>query len=155
MKKKTGSLIFLATLLLSVSILSILIKKTFNLLDDKTLTINELSAFFYDFQKKISLVSLVSFVVLLIIGLTYYYFQKRVGYVLITNFFYIVSTLFNHISLTDIFLKKLLIATKESSQFLLSTFIAIFFILGGILVSIIGFYALRNLDKRKEKYKIN
>lgn len=155
MKKKIGSLIFLAMLIISVSILYVLAKNTFNLLDDNTLTINHLSTYFYGFQKKISLVSLISFVILLITGLTYYYFQKRMGYVLIANFFYIASTLFNHITLTDMYLQKLLIATKESKQFLLNTFIAIFFILGGILVSVISFYALRNLDKRKGKYKIN
>lgn len=153
MKKKIGSLIFLAILIVSVSILYFLANKTFLMLDDKTLTISDLNKFFNNFQTQISLVSIICFIVLLIVGLVYYYFQKRTGYVLIANLFYIFSTLFNHISLTHIYLKKLSIDINESPQFLLNTFIAVFFILGGILISVIGFYALRNLDKRKGKYK--
>ncbi len=151
-KKQIWSLVFLSILTISCILLFILINKGFNMFNSDTITISDFNITFYKMQKTISLVSISSFIILLIFSLIYYYIYNRITYIVISNIVYIFSTLINYVNLSksyNDFAYKL--TQQASNEHLFNILIGTFFIVGAILVSFIGYYAIRNLNKLKNK----
>lgn len=153
MKRKILTLLFLLLLTAGLSIVTYMCYQSFSLLQNENIKLYDFLKNYNQLHTNISYASIILFVVLLIVSLVYYFYYHRVGYVLITNMFYIVTTLFNYITLSKMYADAVSTENTNSEHYF-NIFIGIFFIVGGILVSVIGFYAIRNFSKFKRN-KIN
>lgn len=146
--KKLIPIIFISVLFVSTVILILLCLKMNNLLSDTALAFQNIQIEYNNLQKQTNTTSILLFSVLLILGFVNYYINKKIKYIAWSNLLYIPVTLFNYVTLNYNFYKMQGLEPNEQSGFWLILFIGSFYILGAILVSVIGVFTIRNLLKR-------
>lgn len=146
--KKLVPVIFIVLLFLSTITLGALCLKMNNLLGDTSLTFQSMQIEYNALQKQTSLISIILFVILLLVGFINYYINQKIKYVAWANLLYVPVTLFTYVTLNYNFYKIQGVEPKEASGFWLILFIGIFYIIGAILVTVIGSFTVRNLHKR-------
>lgn len=148
MKQKVIPIIYLILVFISTSILIALCYKMNNLFAEGSLQFNDLDQKYNSLQKTTNLLSIISFVILLLVGFANFYVNQNMKYIIWSNLLYIPVTLFNYVTLNHKFYEAQGIVPTENSGFWLILFIGIFYIIGAVLTSIIGTFTIRNLNKR-------
>lgn len=154
-KKKLVSLTYLILTLAGAFLLISLSLKTSNVLSSNPLSMQDVQLEYNSLQKQTSLVSIIVFIVLLLIGFINYYTNSNSKYIVLANLLYIPVTLFNYVSLNYSFHKMQGIEPNDSTGFWLLLFIGIFYIIGAIVISVIGYLTIRNLVKRAKPHRNN
>lgn len=139
---------FLVLLLGSAAYLVSLCLNMQNVINDSTLTLHALHTKYNNLQQQTSLIGIVLFAILLLVGFVNFYLNKNAKYIVLANLLYIPITLYSYISLNFNFYEKQGLIPAENSGYWLIVFIGIFYIIGAILVSVIGYFTIRNLNKR-------
>lgn len=152
---KIIKLVFFSILLLGLGIIVPYILKLNDLIEG-----SEINDAFIDrynsLQKHTNVISIIFFVAMLVTGLIYYYKFNKANYLVLAAIPYIMVTLHCYISVNQRFYQLQHINPTESGSFWIITFIGIFYIIGAILISVIGYFAIRNLLQRNTpKHRIN
>ncbi len=148
--KKIISLSFLILLVISAVALISFCFKMNALINDSSLSLQTIQLKYSALQKQTSVLSIVLFIILLLIGFFNFYTSTNAKYIVLANLLYIPITLYNYASLNFNFYKLQGIEPVDSSGFWLILFIGIFYIIGAIVISVIGFFTIRNLVKRNK-----
>lgn len=146
--KKLIPILFISVLFISTVILIFLCSKMNSLVGDTSMSFQNIQIEYNLLQKQTNLASIILFGVLLILGFANYYLNNKIKYIAWSNLLYISVTLFNYVTLNYNFYKIQGLEPNEQSGFWLILFIGVFYILGAILVSVIGSFTIRNLIKR-------
>ena len=101
------------------------------------------------YQKQIGIINIISFMVLLIIGLIHFYLTDKKTLFFLATIAFMASTLIMYVSMNRDFHRLNMIPYNEQSGYWITLFMGIFYILGGILVAAIGYITVRNNRKRK------
>lgn len=147
--QKITSIIYFGVLLITIVLLFNIGSSINNLLNESNISesfINTYGAL----QKKAGLYGIVTFAILLILSLLMYYFSSKTTYVLLTNIIYIALMLFVFVSANQNYFTMQNINYAEKSEYWITVFMGIFYIIGAVLVSAIGYITVRNYSKRSE-----
>ncbi len=99
-------------------------------------------------QKTIGILGIVSFIVLLSISLVLYYLCNSRNYIFLSNLVYIGIILFVFITINKQYYINQNLDYTQQSTYWLTVIMGIFYIIGAILVSAIGYITLRNYINR-------
>ncbi|MBI9067817.1 MAG: hypothetical protein JEZ09_11035 [Salinivirgaceae bacterium] len=102
------------------------------------------------FQKRIGLINICSFVVLLLTSLIEYYKNNNSKLIILANILFMAVSLFLYVSINKSYYQLSGINYLEQSGYWLTLFMGVFYIIGGLLISAIGFITVRNNLKRKK-----
>jgi predicted transporter len=103
---------------------------------------------YFQLQKLISYTSIAIFIVLLLVAFYLFYLTQNKNPILLANILYIGITLIVFIDLNRKFFELHHEIVSKNGTYWLYLFIGIFYILGAILVSAIGYITIKNLNKR-------
>lgn len=140
--------IFYIVFLIGMVALGIMLKQMNQLVDSATNS-TEIVSSYNLLQKQIGIANITFFVVLLIGAFIHYYKKQDQKLILMANILFIAISLFLYTTLNQKFYQLIDAAYKEQSGYWLTLFMGIFYILGGILISAIGYITVRNNLKRK------
>ncbi|MDA3893718.1 MAG: hypothetical protein PF517_18805 [Salinivirgaceae bacterium] len=101
-------------------------------------------------QKSAGLWGIVFFVILLILGLVLYYLSTKKTYIVLTNILYIGLVLFIFITANRSYFAVQNVDYSNKGEYWLTVFMGIFYIIGAVLVSAIGYITVRNYAKRSQ-----
>jgi hypothetical protein len=99
-------------------------------------------------QTNMGVYSIVIFIVLLLISFILYYFTDNRNYVLLSNILYVGVILYVYVSLNKEYLLANNIDYSSSEEYWITVFMGVFYIIGAVLVSAIGYITIRNYTKR-------
>ena len=150
---KIIQIVFLVLLLSSAAYLIILCLNMNSVINNTALTLQALQIKYNSLQQQTNLTSIILFGILLLIGFINYYISGNAKNIVLANLLYIPVTLYNFITLNFNFYKTQGYEPNENSGYWLIVFIGVFYIIGAILVSVIGFFTIRNLNKRSNSLK--
>jgi len=153
--KKSITLTFFFILILSLGILVSFIFKINGLLEGAQLN-TALIDQYNNLQKQTNLISIILFIILLLLGFINYYKYNKANYIALSTLLYVFVTLYCYLSINYRFYELQNINPTESGNFWIFAFIGVFYVVGSILISVIGFYTIRNLLKRNApKQRLN
>lgn len=99
-------------------------------------------------QKKAGLYGIVLFVLLLLVSLVLYYLSKKRSYLILSNLVYLALILYVFVTANQKYFLVQNINYSEKSEYWITVFMGIFYIIGAILVSAISYITMRNFTKR-------
>lgn len=150
---KIIQIVFLVMLLASTAYLIFLSLGMQLVINDSSLSLQTLQVKYNSLQQQANLTSIILFAILLLLGFINFFLNKGAKYIVLANLLYIPVTLYNYITLNFNFYEKQGLIPSENSGYWLIVFIGVFYIVGAILVSVIGFLTVRNLNKRSTLHK--
>jgi len=121
-----------------------------NYLLNNNLVINSIKEY-SALQTKAGIQSIVIFVILLVVSFIIYFLTKRHNYILLSNIIYISFTLYIYITANKDFYVSQDIDYSQQGEYWLTVFMGVFYILGSILVSSIGYITIRNYTKNSRR----
>lgn len=148
-QSKIATLTYFAILLLAIALFVKLSANISGLFDFKELP-EGFDKQYGNMQKKAGITGIISFVVLLLFSVYLYYLTTKSTYIILTNIIYIAFTLFVFVSLNRDYFSVQNITYNEKSEYWITVFMGIFYILGAILVSAIAYITVRNYTKRSQ-----
>lgn len=101
-------------------------------------------------QKNAGMYSIVTFMVLLGFGFLLFYLTTKSTPIILSNIVYITIILYVFITINRDFYVNQNIDYTQQSEYLLTVFIGIFYIIGATLVSAIGYITIRNYLRRSQ-----
>lgn len=146
-KNKIAVLVYYALLLISMALLFNVCLSLSELLQTSPLPDN-LQTTYNALQKKAALMGIIAFVIMLIISLVLYYINSKPTYIVLTNLAYVALVLFVFVTINQNFFQVQNLTYNEKSEYWITVFMGIFYIIGAVLVSAIGFITVRNYSKR-------
>lgn len=126
----------------------------FNISIDINLTLesfsplNNIDISYTELQTKVSMYSVTIFVILLLISYSLYYLTNKRNYIIISNILYISITLYIYVTINRQFFEVQKIEYSQQGEYWITVFMGVFYAIGAILVSIIGYITIRNYTKR-------
>ncbi len=99
-------------------------------------------------QKKAGVYGIVSFIVLLSISFWLYYLSNKRTYIILSNILYVSIILYVFITANKEYHLVQNLQYSQQSEYWLTLFMGIFYIIGAVLVSTIGYITIRNYTKR-------
>jgi hypothetical protein len=99
-------------------------------------------------QKAAGIYSITAFMSMLVVSFALFYFTSKRTFILLSNIIYIGVVLFIFVSMNKAYYTFQNIDYLQNSEYWLTVFMGIFYILGAILVSTIGYITIRNYTKR-------
>ncbi|MFA6404304.1 MAG: hypothetical protein WCX31_22155 [Salinivirgaceae bacterium] len=146
-KKKVTITLFLLSCIIALVVLIRLNYQAYSLLKN-SVSSELMPAKFQLLQKQISTVNIAFFIPMLLLSLFWYYLTNSRTLILISNILYITVTIFVTYTLNREFNELHNAKATETVGFWLFALIGIFSILGSVLVSVIGYITVRNLNNR-------
>lgn len=102
-------------------------------------------------QKQLATTNIITYFILLGIALWAYTVEKKINYIFLSLIVFIAVTLYSYVNLNkNLFALKGLNPTDETGYWLM-VFIGVFYILGAVVISAIGYIAVKNYTKRINK----
>jgi hypothetical protein len=101
-------------------------------------------------QKDAGMHSIIAFVLLLGVGFLLFYLTTKSTPIILSNIVYIAIILYVFITTNRVFYENQNIEYTQQSEYWLTIFMGIFYILGAILVSVIGYITVRNYLRRSQ-----
>lgn len=111
-------------------------------------TIESIEIQYSQLQKAIGIYGIIAFITLLILSFIIYYLTHKRTYLFLSNIFYIAIILFVFVTINKSFYTFQNIEYSKSTEYWLTLFMGIFYIIGSILVSAIGYITIRNYTNR-------
>jgi inner membrane protein involved in colicin E2 resistance len=99
-------------------------------------------------QTRAGMYGIVMFMVLLLVSFILYFLTKRYNYILLSNIVYTFFTLYIYITVNRDFYIVQNIEYAQQGEYWLTVFMGIFYVVGSILVSAIGYITIRNYTKK-------
>jgi len=147
---KSIKLSFLLILFISTLVLGIISFRLNGLLN-KGLDMEEIAESFKSMQKFLGVASIIAFTILLILSILYMKFTGNKTYLFLSNLFFILFTLYNYITLNRGFFSLNGNDPSDFGGYWLILFIGIFYIIGAIAVSAIGYIAISNYTRHRNE----
>ena len=122
----------------------------FNQILESSSILENISTQYAQLQKDAGMIGIVSFMVLLCISFVLYYLTDKKSYILLSNIIYIVVILYVFITVNREFYTFQNLEFDEQSEYWITVFMGIFYIIGAVLVSAIGYITIRNYSKRSQ-----
>ena len=111
----------------------------------------------YDYtrlQTSIGVYSIVIFVILLMLSYSIYYLENKRNYIVISNILYIGATLYVYVTINKNFYEVQEIDYLQQGEYWITVFMGIFYVIGAILISSIGYITIRNYTNRTNTLQI-
>jgi len=102
-------------------------------------------------QKSAGIYGIIAFMVLLVFSFVLYFLTSKRTYILLSNILYIGVVLFVFFTANRAFYAFQNIDCSKSSGYWLTLFIGVFYIIGAVLVSVIGYITIRNFTNRSQQ----
>jgi len=149
MKIKKTSIIIYYLLLLVSAIITLKLFANFGSLIDGYQVIDNIT--YSNLQKQVGIFGIISFIILLIVSYFIYFFTNKITYILLSNILYIAIVLYVFVTLNRNYFICQNIDYSQQSEYWLTIFMGIFYIIGAILISSIGYITIRNYAKRNQQ----
>lgn len=146
-KNRIATLVYYVILVASIVLLANVCLSLKSLLQTEPLSEN-IDIIYNSLQKKAALYGIISFVILLVTSLVLYYLLSKPTYIVLSNLAYVTLVLFVFVTINRSFFEMQNIAYAEKSEYWITVFMGIFYIIGAVLVSAIGYITVRNYTKR-------
>ena len=101
-------------------------------------------------QKEAGMTGIISFMVLLSVSFVLYYLTDKKSYILLSNIIYIGVILYVFITVNREYYIMQNLEFNQQTEYWITVFMGIFYIIGAVLVSTIGYIAIRNYSKRSQ-----
>lgn len=146
-RQKSGILIFYILFIIGSALLVFFAKNLYGIIQIDAIT-EAVSEKYLALQKQLSYLSISVFILLLMVSFYLFFTTKNKNPILLSNILYIGVTLFVFVSCNKQFYIIKSGVASQNSAYWLYLFIGIFYILGAILVSAIGFITIKNYINR-------
>ena len=146
-KQKINLLVFLGLWLVAgIFLVKLCLTMQSTILENQTgLSISD----FLLLQKRVTLANISFFVPLLVISFVGFYFTRRKNLILLANLLYVAVTLFVYVNMNKAYHGINHQVATDQKGYWLFLFIGVFYVLGAVLVSAIGYITVRNLLNRE------
>lgn len=147
-KKNYTKLIFYIILLVSIFITSLKIIKL-NAILLQIPQHNEAFSAYNLWQKQMGYFNIIAYALLLIVAFIEFYNKQQKNLIFIANIFYIALALYIYVSINRNYYQTISTNYQQQNGYWVTLFMGTFYIVGGILISAIGFITVRNNIKRQ------
>ena len=144
---KIATITYYTLFIISVAIL-LNVCTQINQLFSNVLALDSISNEYAELQKNAGVYGIISFIILLSVGFLLYYLTKKRTYIVLSNILYISLILYVFISANKQYYSVQNLQYSQQNEYWLTIFMGIFYIIGAVLVSAIGYITVRNYTKR-------
>ena len=146
-KVKGLTILYIVVVAVSIAILAtICIKMNGLFAENHTLEFIEIH--YSQMQKSAGIFSITLFMSMLSVAFVLFYLTSKRTFILISNIIYIGVVLYVFVSINKTYCSFQNIDIAQNSEYWLTVFMGIFYILGAVLVSTIGYITIRNYTNR-------
>lgn len=148
-KNKIITIVYFILLLIGGVILFNISVNMRSLIDNYSM-LNSIDAEYTHLQTKVGIYSIIIFIVLLLVSFVLYYYTEKRNYIFLSNIIYVGVVLYIHVTINQNFHTSHNLEYSEQGEYWITVFMGIFYIIGAILVSAIGYITIRNYTKMKQ-----
>ncbi len=152
-KVKIFTLLYFVLLAISIAVLLNIFMQLNNLFSQNE-AIAVIKTQYSQFQKTAGIYGIFTFISLLIISLILYYLTNKRTYIILSNILYVGVILYVFVTANKSLYAIQNIDYAQNSEYWLTVFMGVFYIIGAILVSAIGYITIRNFTNRSQN-KLN
>ena len=116
--------------------------------DNSLLSANDIE--YAKLQTRVGIYSIIIFIILLLVSFGLYYYTEKRNYIILSNILYVGVILYVYVTINKDFYLAQNIEYAQQGEYWITVFMGIFYIIGAILVSAIGYITIRNYTKRAQ-----
>lgn len=111
---------------------------------------NQINSEYTMLQTRAGIYSIIIFIVLLLVSFILYYYTEKRNYIFLSNILYIGAILYVYVTVNKNYYLAQNLEYSQQGEYWITIFMGIFYIVGAVLVSAIGYITIRNYTKRNQ-----